>query len=64
MNPDYFSPTDAEPTTAEGLGRLYKELLEEGVPHELAEDIVRDAARALTGDGIIRVKKRKTCCCA
>lgn len=33
-------------TTADGLARLYKELIDGGIPMDLAADIVREAARS------------------
>lgn len=38
-------------TTADGLGRLYSELLKAGIPQDLATDIVRDAAHSTILEG-------------
>lgn len=42
------SSLPTQPRTAQLLGALYRELIEEGVPEELSSDIVRDAAQANT----------------
>lgn len=39
-------------TTAKGLGRFRKELTAEGIPDELADDLVREAARQILQDGL------------
>lgn len=40
------------PRTAPALGAFYRELKEEGIPDELAYEIVRDAARHVTTNRI------------
>ena len=42
--------SDTYPTTARALGKFRTELLDSGVPADLADDIVRDAARVIVAD--------------
>lgn len=39
-------------TTAGALGQYRRDLLAEGVDHDLADDLVRDAARSIHRDGL------------
>lgn len=48
---------DDTPTTADYLGRYRKELLEQGIPAEVADALVRDAAHDLVGSDGLRVKR-------
>lgn len=48
--------TEQKFTTAESIGRLYKELIAEGVPVEVADSIIDDAARNTIRDWGFSVK--------
>ena len=43
-------------TTAAGLGMFYKELVEQGIPVDVCDSIVRDVAHSLTREGELVVK--------
>jgi hypothetical protein len=38
---------------AEALGKFRKELIDNGIPNHLADDLVREAARSLLDSGLI-----------